>query len=67
VDWKTLKTSYEKIGKTYSDKVLSGYIDFFSTVLNGVKDKRNLQYRINRLRLMVYTKLLKGKNSAFQK
>ena len=61
VDWKTLKTSYEKIGKTYSDKVLSGYIDFFSTVLNSIKDKRNIQYRINALRLRVYKRLLRNR------
>jgi len=61
MDWKTLKTSYEKIGKTYSDKVLSGYIDFFTTVLNSIKDKRNREYRTNALRLKVYKRLLRNR------
>lgn len=61
--YKELKTKYEAIGKTYSIEVLSGYISFFSTLLKEIRNKRNSEYRINRLRLMVYRRLLKEKTS----
>ena len=61
METRELKRNYEKIGKTYTDKVLSGYIDFFSNVLNSIKDKRNREYRINALRLKVYKRLLRSR------
>ena len=59
MDYRKLKKEYERIGGTYSFDVLSGYVDFFGTILGSIQDKRNTEYRINRLRLMVYRGLLK--------
>jgi hypothetical protein len=59
MDIKTLKREYEKIGGSYSTSVLAGYVEFFSFVLGSIQDKRNTEYRINKLRLMVYRMLLK--------
>lgn len=64
MNYQELKKRFEAMGKTYSFNVLLGYINFFSTVLKGVKNKRNLEYRINRLRLMVYKRLFKEKIDA---
>ncbi len=59
MEYQNLKREYEKIGGSYSASVLAGYVDFFSTLLGSIQDRRNLSYRINRLRLMVYIRLLK--------
>ena len=61
MEYLELKKEYRRIGSAYSFDVLSGYVDFFSSVLNSIQDKRNTEYRINRLRLMVYRTLLKEK------
>ena len=59
MNYRELKKQYERIGRAYSFRVLSGYVDFFTDTLNSVQDNRNTEYRINRLRLMVYRALLK--------
>lgn len=61
MDYQKLKKEYERIGGGYTVKVLSGYIDFFTHILSLIADKRNMEYRINRLRLLVYRALLKEK------